>query len=209
MNERPPRNYIVYDFAKITAAPGILWFRPKFSYASEASREKIRGGAIVIANHIGFFDPLYLMIAIWYRRHHFVCTKEFYQSRPLAWLFRNFHCIPIDRDQFSMESLRQITEELKSGHLVSIFPEGRVNTSSQMAPFKSGMILMSLQSGKPIIPVYIPARKHWYSRLRIYIGERLNVREELGEKPSLSMINKAAEMLELRENGLVNMANGK
>ena len=31
-------------------------------------------------NHDGFFDPIYLMFAIWYRRHRFICRKEFFDS---------------------------------------------------------------------------------------------------------------------------------
>ena len=201
-----PENYIVYDFVRLTALPGFIWFRPKFIYANDSSKQRIKSGAIAIANHIGYFDPVYLMIAIWYRRHHFVCIREFFEGRFRAWLFRQFHCIPIDRDSFSMESLRRITEELKAGHLVSLYPEGRIIASKQVSAFKSGMVLMALRSDTPIIPVYIKPRKHWYSRLVICIGEQVNVSGELGPRPSLERINQLTAFLEEKELSLMKLA---
>ena len=89
--------YLVHDFIKATAAiPGLIWMRPRWIFETKAARKRIRGGALLIANHYGFFDPVYLMFAVWYRRHHFICGKEFFESR-FRWLFKQFLCIPIDR----------------------------------------------------------------------------------------------------------------
>ena len=206
MNDRAPDNYLVYDFVRATALPGLLWFRPRRLYADQEARKRIRGGAIVIANHMGHFDPVYLMMAIWYRRHHFVCTKEFFEGRFSSWLFSRFHCIPIDRDNFSMESLRRITDELRAGRLVSLFPEGRITASSDVAPFKSGMVLMAMKSETPIVPVYICPRKHWYSRLTVCIGRPLDVIAEMGGRPSLTKMNEVAALLEEKERELIALA---
>ena len=63
--------YWFHDLIRVTGGPpGLLWFRPKKLYADGAAREKIRGGALIISNHATNFDPLYLMLTIWYRRHH-------------------------------------------------------------------------------------------------------------------------------------------
>ena len=203
MSKRLNRNYLLHDFIRVTAMPGLLWFRPKRIYAEGADRRHIRGGAILIANHVGFFDPVYLMLAIWYRRHHFICMKEFFDNRFCKWLFTQFHCIPIDRENFSMASLRQITDELDAGHLISMYPEGRINTSEEIAPFKSGVALIAYKSKKPIIPVYIQPRKHWYSRLMIGIGETVDMTKELGAQPSLANINKVIADLEEAERSLI------
>ena len=200
---RPKKsNYLLYDFIRLTAMSGMLLFRPKRIYADDSARRRIRGGAIVIANHFGHFDPIFLMLAIWYRRHHFVCIKDFFDGRFRNWLFTQFHCIPIDRENFSMASLHQITDELKQGHLISMYPEGKVNTSSQIAPFKSGVALIAYRSGKPIIPVYISPRKHWYSRLVVGIGSAVYAAEALGAQPSLANINKVIANLEDAERSL-------
>lgn len=207
---RPPKNYIVYDFVRITAAiPGLLVLRPKLVYENENARKKLRGGILLIANHGGFFDPVHLMLSIRSRRHHFVCTKEFFEGNRLKrWLFRQFHCIPIDRDNFSMGSLRRITDELKQGHLVSMFPEGHVVNDGSIAPFKSGMVLMAVQAGCPILPVYVKKREHFLSRLIVAVGEPVDIKALYGPRPSLGQIEETAAMLHEKESVLRDLCAG-
>ncbi|MDD7394040.1 MAG: hypothetical protein PUG24_06570, partial [Eubacteriales bacterium] len=86
--------YLFYDFVKITAAiPGLICFRPKLVYENKKAKKKIRGGAMIVSNHVGFRDPVYLQFAVWYRRQHFVCLKKLFEGRA-ALLFKGFLCIP-------------------------------------------------------------------------------------------------------------------
>lgn len=201
--------YLVYDFVKLTAAPGVLWFRPKLLYAGERAKKKIKGGALVISNHIGFFDPVYLQFCVWYRRHHFICTDDFFKSGA-RWWFKRFLCIPIDRENTSLDSFRQITAHLKNGELVSMFPEGRVETKQgQTASFKSGMVLMALKSGVPIVPVYIKKKPHALSRLVMAVGEPVDVTALYGKKPTFSQIEAATRLLWQKEEELKNTVEQK
>ncbi len=199
--------YFVYDFVKVTAViPTLIIFRPKFLYSSEKARKRIRGGAIAIANHNGFFDPVYLMTAIWYRRHHFVCLKQFFE-RKSAWWFRRFGCIPIDKDNPDMESFRNIVAHLNAGELVSMFPEGHVGDGSdRIDVFKSGVVLMAVRSRKPIVPIYLKPRKHWYNRCVFAVGEPLDV-NSLGQKQTFSQLDAFAEELRAKEKELEALAN--
>ncbi len=191
--------YWLYDFAKITAAPPcLIAFRPKYIYESGQAKKKISGGAILIANHTGFFDPIYVMLAVWYRRHRFVCIQELFEGKR-GFFFRHFLCIPIDRENFGLDKLNEITGHLDNGCLVSMFPEGRINEQQGIASFKSGMILMSLRSGKPVVPIYIRKRSHWYERLHIVIGEPFDVKRMYGDRPTLAQIESAAKALHDKE----------
>ena len=197
----------VYDFVKVTAAlPALIMFRPKYLYSSKKARKRIRGGAILIANHNGFFDPIYLMTAVWYRRHRFVCLKQFFEGKS-AWWFKRFGCVPIDKENIDMESFRNIITLLNAGELVSMFPEGRVNSGSGgIDVFKSGVVLMAVQSRKPIVPVYIKPRKHWYRRRVFAIGEAVDV-NLLEQKQTFSQIDAFAEQLRDKEKELEALAN--
>ena len=201
------KNYLVYDFIRITAAiPGLIWLRPKLLYENEAARRGLKGGVLVIANHSGFCDPIYLMVSIWKRRHHFVCIKDFFKGKFMNWLFSSFHCIPIDRENFSMDSLRAITEELKADHLVSMFPEGYVHSEGgSVAPFKSGMVLIAMQSKKPIVPIYLKKPEKFYNRLTVAIGEPVDVCAMYGGRPSLNQIGEVSELLQAKEEKLREM----
>ena len=203
--------YLFYDFVKLTAAlPGLIWLRPKWIFESPAARKRIRGGCVVIANHAGFLDPVYVMFAIWYRRHRFVCDKLFFQGKK-RWLFQGFRCIPVDRENFGMDSMRKITGELRGGSLVSIFPEGHISQEGEggLASFKSGMVLMALQGKAPIVPVYCCQKPHVYSRLRIAIGEPINIMERYGSRPSLPQIERIVEDLRAKEEELIALVNTK
>lgn len=195
--------YLFYDFVKVTSAlPGLLWFRPKWVYESPEARRKIRGGAILIANHERFFDPIYVMFAIWYRRHRFVCSKEIYNSKG-GWFFRRFLCIPVDRENFALSTLRQIAGEIKAGSLISMFPEGHISLSDgKMDAFKSGMVLMALQGNASIIPIYMKRGAHFYNRLRIAVGERVDVVARYGPRPTMSQIEEVAAQLQCKEEEL-------
>lgn len=198
--------YFMYDFAFVTAGiPGMIYHRPKIHYETPEARKRIRGGALLIANHVGALDPVFVMYTIWYRRHRFICLKELFESKA-GWLIKQFLCIPIDRENFSMSSFREITEHLKAGHLVSMFPEGRINQEGggQMQTFKSGMILMAVKGGTPIIPVCIRKRKHWYQRIHVMVGEAVDVRKRYGDKPTMKQIEEITSILYEKEELLRN-----
>lgn len=192
--------FLIHDISKILLAlPGLLWFRPKIIYENKEAKKRIRGGALVIANHIGFFDPIYLQYCIWYRRHHFVCLDEFFKGK-LWWMFKVFLCIPINKQNISIKTFKDIIAHLKCDELVTLFPEGQIeSTEGELNAFKSGMILMAVQSGKPIVPVYIKQRKHFYNRLRMCVGQAVDPVTLCGERPTMKTINSATELLQRHE----------
>ncbi len=197
----------VQGFIKVTGAiPSLLWLRPKRIYASEKAREKIKGGALIIANHSDFVDPVYLMTVLWYRQHHFICSEEIMDSKAGGFL-RACGCIRIDRKNVTINTMRDITDRLKQGQVVSLFPQGRISVGEdEGAKFKSGMTLMAIRSGAPIIPVYVKPRKSFFDRLKVVIGERVSVTELYGERPTFAEIDAATRLLYEREKQLKELA---
>ena len=197
------------DLIRVTAAPTALpWYRVKHLYENEEARKKIKGGALLISNHVSFTDPINVMITVWYRRHRFICMKEFFEGNPVkCWFFRNLRCIPIDRENFNLASFREIIDVLKSGELVSIFPEGHIDGSGDGTEhFKSGMVMMALQSKAPVIPVYIRKKEHWYSRLVAAIGAPIDVEKLYREKPSFTRVTEISTIIEEKEDELGRIA---
>lgn len=207
---KTPDNYFVYDFIKVTGAPSaLIWLRPKNIYYGD-SKKRIKGGAIVCCNHLGVTDPIYIHCTFWYRRLHFVAMKELFESGRSSWFFHRMHCIPIDRNNFNFGSFKEICKAVNRGKMVVLFPEGGINTEqSKISDFKSGIVLMAYKSGVPIVPIYNVPRKKWYDRLKTVVGEPINVKEILGDKPSMSDIEKVTVLLHEREVELMNYYNGK
>lgn len=202
--QKKPFENLFYDFVKVTAGiPGLIWFRPKTWYENDRAKARIRGGALLIANHRGALDPIAVHMCVWYRRIRFVCLKLFFERPVAAWFFKRFHCIPVDRENISMDTLRQIVGHLKAEQVVAMFPEGHVVlTQGQTDPFKSGMVLISVMSQKPIIPIYMAPRKHFYSRLHMVLGEPVDIFAQYGPMPSLVQIEQITNDLHQHEERL-------
>ena len=203
--------YLIYDIIRISALPGLLWFRPKKIFVSEKAKQKSKGGTLYISNHITLFDPMYLMILIPYRRIHFVAMSQLFEGKFRKWMFTSaFQCIEINRENFTLNSFKDIVNRLNAGECIGLFPEGHVNEEQEgMQAFKSGMVMMALKSKAPIIPVYMPRRKHWWSRLVCVFGEPVNITDFIkDDKITMADIANASKFLEEQEAKLKDYVNG-
>lgn len=158
-----------------------------------------------MANHNSMKDPFYLICSLFHRRHHFITTNEVCSTKWKRFLFKTcFLCIEINREQFSMSSFKEITKNLESGNMVSMFPEGHINVNQdELNAFKGGIVMMAYKANVPIRPVYLEKRRHWYSRLRLYVGEKFNVKDYLnGSSLNTTIVKDIAIELERREKEL-------
>ncbi len=194
---------LLMDLIRVTGAlPGLVWLRPKIRYTAKQAKKRLRGGVLVIANHTSFIDPACMMYVLWYRRLYFVCHQAFVETKAGPF-FRAAGClIPINADNFSVGSFRSITESLRDGKAVTLFPEGHVNKGDEMLEFKSGMVLISMQSKRPIVPVYLKPRRHWYSRLKAVVGEPVDITSLSEGRPAFSKIQEVTALLKKREEEL-------
>ena len=196
-----PKNHFLYDFAKITGAlPSLIFVRPKVILCGKNATNNVKGGALIVSNHVTYYDPIIIFCAFWRRRVYIMATKELYNTKLSSFYFRQMHCIPVDRDNFSMSSFRDVTDRLNKKKLIAIFPEGQVNRdTSPLLSFKTGAVIMAHKAGANIIPMYIVKREKWYKRQVIMVGEPINVREVAGEKATMADLQKASEYVKKKE----------
>lgn len=199
--KRKPFRYFLYDFIKITGALGAyFWLRPKRLFASKAAKKHVRGGAVVIANHTKITDPVALYFAFWYRRVHIMAMEELFHTKMGNWFFCNALCIPVNRENFSIDSFRSAVEVLEENGVLAIFPEGKINSdTSTVNSFKSGALLMALRGNAPIVPVFLVAPKKWYNRAVIVIGAPVDLKAICGDVRSLNAINEVSQKLREKE----------
>ncbi len=197
--------YFIYDFIRFSAIPGLIWFRPKKYYLNKEDKKKIKGGALIISNHITLFDPMYLMLLIKSRRHHCICMEELFKNNFQRWMFtKGFLCLPINRAKASFGQIKDIINNLKQGNLVTMFPEGKINENDDhVQGFKSGMIMMAMRGNAPIIPLYMKRRKHFYSRLEAAIGSPIDMNQfKKGAAATIEEVNAAVSYIEEKEKEL-------
>ena len=75
-----------------------------------------------------------------------------------------------------------------------------------MLEFKSGMVLISMQSKCPIVPIYLKPRKHWWSRLKAVVDEPVDITEMYGGMPAFSRIKEVTALLQEREARMAELA---
>ena len=177
--------------------------RPRWHFAGKAARKAVRGAALVVANHQSYLDPIHVLLAVWYRRLHMVATSQLFSTRLGAWFFHRMLCIPIDKQNFHMQTFREVIARLKKGCTVTIFPEGMLNTEKDtIRTFRAGVILMAMKGDAPVVPVYIVPRKHWYEMLHIVVGAPVLLTPFRTENATLADVERAAEFLHEREQTL-------
>lgn len=191
-----------YDIFKWAGWPLFFFFRVKKIYENKDNKKHIKKGALIISNHIQYSDPMVLHCTFWYRRLHFVVMKELMNNKFTTWFYRNCGCIPIDREKFSLNSLREITEMLKGGYMIGIFPEGHVSLDKPMNSFKSGVVLMALQAGVPIVPTYRELRTSIWKRQRVVMGEPINIKEKFGPNIGMKEVEEITKYLFEKEQEL-------
>ena len=150
------------------------------------------GPALIVSNHVSFVDALVLM-AISPRPIRFVMDRTIFAMPILSWLFRQVKAIPIASSrqdpQLVERAFARVSEELRDGQLVCIFPEGRITDSGALLPFRPGVTRVLERDPVPVIPVALqglwgsffsrkggaamtkPLRRGVFSRIGVNVGE--------------------------------------
>ena len=193
--------YLLTDFVRITAIPAFLYFRPKRLYLGKRIKHPFKGGVLVVSNHISVLDPLRLMFCIPSRRHHSIMAEELCNNK-LKYFFYVLcgKCILISRNNFGIKSYKTIVNHLKSGELVTIYPEGKVNNEdNSVKTFKSGCVMMANGANVPIVPVYMKQKAHWYSRVIHVVGEPIDLKKYISKGNTLSIEDMEKVAKDLKE----------
>lgn len=122
-----------------------------------AERVPERGPALLTPNHVSFVDALLINSTV-QRFIRFVMIKSIYQIPVLKPVLGIMDVIPIapkEGRESVMRSLNQARQRLQQGHVVCIFPEGKLTESGAMNEFKPGFETIMQGLDCPIIPVYM------------------------------------------------------
>lgn len=132
-----------------------LLFRPRIEGMENIPES---GAAIVAGNHLSFSDH-FLMPAILPRRITFLAKAEYFtgpglKGRLTAWFFRGIGQIPVDRSggKASQSAITAGLEVLSRGELLGIYPEGTRSHDGRLYRGRTGVAVMALRAGVPVIP---------------------------------------------------------
>ena len=186
------------DIGRIICSVLVPVFRVKrLTPSGEKYKGRLRGGAVIAANHRSFADPFILGVTFWYRRVFYLAAEVVMQGKLRSFLLRGTGCIKIDRNISDLEAIKKSVALLKDGRCLAVFPQGTVVRGEEEVSVKSGAVLIALQAGVPIIPMYSLKRKHWYNRKRMVIADPIYPSDYVTKKiPSMKDIAAVSQALQ-------------
>ena len=114
------------------------------------------GPAIVVANHLSFFDSVLLMFAL-PRPVSMLGKAEYTDKWITRWLFCGAGMIPVRREDPGdlVRAFEQVGAVLDRGEVVGMFPEGTRSRDGLLHRGHSGAAHLALTTGVPLVPVGI------------------------------------------------------
>ncbi|MBM3965902.1 MAG: 1-acyl-sn-glycerol-3-phosphate acyltransferase, partial [Planctomycetes bacterium] len=88
--------------------------------------DRIKTGAVLVANHRCSLDPFFLQL-IAGTRVHWMVAGEYFKTPLVGNLLRAFQAIPTNRGGVDTASTKRAIASAKQGRFVGMFPEGRIN----------------------------------------------------------------------------------
>jgi 1-acyl-sn-glycerol-3-phosphate acyltransferase len=114
------------------------------------------GGAVLVINHLSYFDFAYAGLAAVPSRRlvRFMAKDDVFRHKLSGPLMRGMHHIPVDRTA-GAASFRTAVKALREGEIVGVFPEATISRSFELKGFKSGAVRMAQAAGVPVLPMVI------------------------------------------------------
>jgi len=156
----------------------------------------VKGGGILICNHLSHLDGVYVGSYI-HRRLSFLGKKELFSSKFKAWYFGSIGIIPVDRNNIDIKAIKSALAVLKKGKLLVVFPEGTRNKNGDdLQTLKNGSAMFSIKSKLPIIPMHIEKRGKIFHRNTLTIGKPFELTEFYEQKLSNETLAEAGKIIQ-------------
>jgi 1-acyl-sn-glycerol-3-phosphate acyltransferase len=125
------------------------------------------GGALLLANHQSFLDPLLVAVSL-KRPVTYLARDSLFRVPLIGWILRHTYVMPIRREATGTESLRESLRRIEQGYLVGIFPEGTRTRDGSLGVLKPGFIALVRRANCPVVPVGISGAFETFPRGAIF-----------------------------------------
>lgn len=126
-----------------------------------------RGGALLVSNHQSFFDPMIVALPI-PREVHFMARDSLFRDPRFGRIIRHFNAFPVKRGSADLGAIKEALRRLKSGAVVTAFPEGTRTTDGGILPMHAGIVLLARRAAVPIVPTLVlGAFEAWHRSRRL------------------------------------------
>lgn len=199
-----------YRFIQYTVAAllAVLW-RWRATGRDNVPRH---GGVLLVANHVSFLDVFVMGMPLG-RPLNYVARSTLFISG-LGLLMRSVGAFPIQREGMGASGVKETLRRLRSGGIVTLFPEGTRSADGELGPLKQGIAVLVSRAGVPVVPAGIAGTFESWPRsrlipfpspVRIHYGRPITP-EEIAGMPSEAVTalirERIAESLVIARQGL-------
>jgi 1-acyl-sn-glycerol-3-phosphate acyltransferase len=124
------------------------------------------GGALLVANHVSFLDVVFLGIPL-RRPLNYVARSTLFV--PLLGPFiRSVGAFPIQREGMGASGMKETLRRLRSGGIVTLFPEGTRSSDGRLGMLKPGIAVLVARVGVPVVPAAVAGMFEIWPRSRMF-----------------------------------------
>lgn len=114
------------------------------------------GPALLVCNHVSFVDAI-IIAGMCPRPVRFIMDSGIFRIPILSAVFRGMKAVPIASQRSDPETFARafetVSRELQAGHLVCIFPEGKLTSDGEIDQFRPGMMRVLARDPVPVVPM--------------------------------------------------------
>src|SRR5262245_29939374 len=159
------RNWVWYIAQIVVGVVFTVWLRFR---ARGTERIPASGGALLLANHSSYIDPLLVGLPL-RRPVSFLARDTLFRVPVIGWILRHTYVMPLARDTGGAAGIRETLRRLEEGFLVGIFPEGTRSADGALGPFKPGFAALVRRTDLPIYPIGIAGADRALGRGSIFL----------------------------------------
>jgi 1-acyl-sn-glycerol-3-phosphate acyltransferase len=114
------------------------------------------GPVLLVCNHVSFIDALVLAGSI-RRPIRYVMYYRIFQFPVLSFIFKTAQANPIasknEKPELVQKAFDQVSQSLKDGEVICIFPEGKITETGELNEFKGGVMKILDRDPVPTVPL--------------------------------------------------------
>lgn len=146
-------NFFIYYFLLFFI--GLFFIIKNRVHFDRKATKKIKGPALVIANHPSRPDFIYSLLALFHRRLNIVVARNYTYYRSLRRILEITSAIPKNLFNPDSSTVKSIMAIIKQGGVVLIMPEGRLSSNGSIGVMPEGIAKLVQKLEVPIINVHI------------------------------------------------------
>ncbi len=204
LNFRPVKKTIsamTYYFFAFPLLFLYLKFILNVKYKNPKNLKNVKGGAVMISNHVHTLDSVMNSLAVFPRRPIMTAEKTNFVKPGAGFWVSLLGAVPIPENILETQLFfSELSKQARHGRIIHIFPEGElIKEDSSVREFKRGAFKLAVESSVPVVPIRITFDDSKFlmwkrKQITLHIGKPLYPDLSISSKDALTKLKNEAEL---------------